>query len=291
MKLSNVVFSIFIGLFFVTTAAAREPGFSKVQAVLSGMPIDVFVYRPAGCTPTGILFLFHGINRDAADYRDEGRLLGDRQCLTVMAPLFDRDRFPNWRYQRGGVVRKGRVLPASDWTVSLIPGLIDWARRLEGNPDLPCILFGHSAGGQFLSRVAAYMSPDVTRIVIANPSSYVLPSLEEAAPYGMGNMFAAADGEERLREYLAKPVTIYLGGNDTDHENLHGNAASRRLGANRLERGKTIYRLADELASAKGWPFNWKLVIAPGIDHSSKDMLVPFRAMAALGETPARLDR
>ncbi|MGU7769232.1 hypothetical protein ACV229_03495 [Burkholderia sp. MR1-5-21] len=46
------------------------------------------------------------------------------------------------------------------------------------------MLLGHSAGAQFLDRVAASGAPDAARIVIANSSTCVMPSTAEAERRG-----------------------------------------------------------------------------------------------------------
>jgi pimeloyl-ACP methyl ester carboxylesterase len=89
-------------------------------------------------------------------------------------------------YQRGGIVDDDdRVLPEDQWTTRLEEPMIDWARSQVGG-DADVYLFGSSAGAQFLSRVAAYERPqDVTRFVVASPSTWVLPSLTEDGPTGL----------------------------------------------------------------------------------------------------------
>ena len=102
--------------------------------------------------------------------------------------------------------------------------LVDWVRRQEGRP-LAYSLIGHSAGGQFLDRLAAFVPTEARRIVVANPGSYVFPSLDIDAPYGLGKVYSGADGEAQLRRYLQQPLTIYLGEGDTrddDRDNRSG---------------------------------------------------------------------
>ena len=107
----------------------------RQTADAGGTPIDVFTYRPAGCSDPSLLLVFHGAQRDAADYRDYARPLADRHCLLVVAPLLDKHNFPSWRYQRGGIVRQnGTVRNPRDWTGRLVPGLADWARKQKGAP-------------------------------------------------------------------------------------------------------------------------------------------------------------
>ena len=135
--------------------------------------------------------MFHGVARNARTYRDYARPLADRNCLLLVAPLFDQRDFPGWRYQRGGIVKDGVVQNPSDWSGRLVPALVDWARQQEGRP-LAYSLLGHSAGGQFLERLAAFVPTQAKRIVVANPGSYVFPSLDVAAPYGLGKVYAGA---------------------------------------------------------------------------------------------------
>jgi len=280
----SVLFFMLLAFFPSPDAVAREIGAGHETAMVQGVPITVFTYRPPGCARPALLFVFHGNGRTAARYRDYARPLADRMCLEVMAPLFDKDRFPSWRYHRGGIVRKGRVLPRAQWTVALVAGLVDWARRREGLANAQLYLFGHSAGGQFLSRVAAFAPPPgVARFVIANPSSHVTASLDEPAPYGMGKVFEDSDAEARLRNYLNLPVTIYLGEDDTGSKDLHNSPAARRQGAQRLERGENVFHAAQTLARGKGWAFNWKIVKVPKVGHSARRLLQAAQALEAFG--------
>lgn len=260
------------GLF--SEAASQSLGEGRAIARIAGQSIDVFTYRPSGCAAPSILLVFHGTGRTAQSYRDAARPLADKACLTIYAPLFDKERFPNWRYQRGGIVNDGEVQPQESWTVGLVDDLIDWAQDQEGRPDADAYLFGHSAGGQFLSRVAAYDPPsEARRIVIANPSTYVWPDAEEDAPYGFDRLDDDATEEGLLRAYLAAPVTVFLGMTDTGDEDLVTNRPAQRQGANRLERGQNVFDAARRAAQAKGWPFNWRLVTAEGIGHAGGQMM------------------
>ena len=189
-------------------AAPIETG--RQIADVNGAPMVVFTYRPVGCSDPSLLLVFHGIARNARTYRDNARALADRLCLLVVAPLFDRQAFPGWRYQRGGIVKGAAVQDARDFTGRLVLDLVDWVRQQEGRP-IAYSLFGHSAGGQFLDRLAAFVPTEARRIVVANAGSYVFPSLEIDAPFGLGKVYSGAQGEAALRRYLEQPLTIYLG--------------------------------------------------------------------------------
>lgn len=261
---------------------ADEP-VEQITAEIDGRDLRVYRYHPEGCAAPSILMVFHGNSRAAKSYLNSARDIADRGCFIVFSPLFDRDRFPNWTYHRGGLVDDGKLLPEDEWTVEMVDELMDWARRQEGLPDAPAYLFGHSAGAQFLSRVAAYALPeDVDRIILANPSSYVMPNEAEQVPYGYGGL-PEPEAEGWMRDYLAAPVTIYLGEEDTGSKDLTTNPPALRQGRNRLDRGERTFETAREAAAARGWDFNWQLVHADDVGHSARGMLGAEEMVEALG--------
>ncbi|WP_375383409.1 hypothetical protein [uncultured Sphingomonas sp.] len=98
------------------------------------------------------------------------------------------------------------------------------------------------------------------RILIANPSTYVLTSTTEDAPYGFGRL---KNGDVLLREYLARPITLLLGEEDTGSKNLAENEAAMQQGGTRLERGRQTFDAAQAAARDHGWAFGWLLVEVP----------------------------
>lgn len=266
-------------------ASAQSAGLAEPTlevAEINGQAMEVYVYRPADCVSPSFLFVFHGNSRAARSYAESAREIADRACLTVFAPLFDEERFPRRQYHRGGITEDGKIRPREEWTTGMVAALIRWAEAFEGRPGQDIYLFGHSAGGQFLSRVAAYDLPaGVDRVVIANPSTYVLPTTDEEVPYGFSGLSAPAI-PELTREYLAAPVTIFLGEEDTGDEDLARNEEAERQGVNRLDRGERTFAVARQVARENGWPFNWRLVIADDVGHSGRGMLQSDHMMEAL---------
>lgn len=255
-----------------------------VTATLFGEALTVFTYRPRLTPLSAILLLFDGLRRDASAIRDKAVALAERAGFITFAPLMERERFPGWRYRTAGVVRRGQIQPPERWTGSLLQTLYEWVRDFVNQPSARLFLFGHSAGGQMLSRVCAY-SPlyGVERIVISNPSEYVAPSLDEPAPYGFQSIFAPAEAVTHLQHYLALPITIYLGQADVGDHNLTTSEPALRQGANRLARGRSIYKAGLEVARRHDWAFNWRLVEVPNIGHSSRGMLQARQCYEAFG--------
>jgi dienelactone hydrolase len=280
--LAIVLLSIATG---TSCAAAPANDSTNVQTVMvRGQPIQVFTYRPSGCKNPSLLFVFHGALRNGEAARNAAERIASRACLIVYAPLLDKRRFPTEAYQQGGIAHRGRVLPPAQWTVWFATDLVSWARQREHRPNAPYYLFGHSAGGQYLSRVAAFALPrDARRIVVANPSTYVLPSLKEDAPYGLDQVASDSAERQRLRDYLAQPITIFLGGDDTGERELGTSDQAMRQGSNRLSRGVAVFRMAKRVAAENNWPFGWSLVVAPSVGHSSSNMLDAPEAAEAFG--------
>lgn len=262
-------------------AAPIEAGASQQTARVGGKDMTVFLYRPA-CSDPSLLVVFHGVGRNADGYRNHARPIADKLCMIVLAPLFDKKTFPSWRYQYGGIVRKGAVQPAANWTGNLVLQLVAWARKEEGK-SLPYSLIGHSAGGQFLERLAAFVPTEAKRIVIANPSTYVLASLDQRAPYGLGGVYPKPKADEELKRYLAAPITIFLGEEDVaDDEHLVQTPEAKAQGATRYERGLNAFNAAKNTAQAKGLTFNWRLVELPGVGHNARKMFRSPQALQAL---------
>ena len=258
-----------------------------MTAQVQGEQLKVFTYRPRRVALAGLLFLFDGVHRDASGMRDKATALAERAGIITFAPHLDRERFPKWRYNSAGVIRRGQKQPRELWTGPLLQRLFEWARDVTGQPSARLFLFGHSAGGQMLSRICAYSPLSSTaRIVIANPSAYVAPLLDEPTPYGFAGIFAPAEAVARLQVYLALPITIYLGQRDTGSRNLATSNAAMRQGRNRLQRGRRTYQSALTLAHRNAWAFNWQLVEAPRVGHSSRAMLHAAPCYLALGLQP-----
>jgi poly(3-hydroxybutyrate) depolymerase len=280
-------------LFAASLAAAQaEPlpaGRSQRVLDLGGTAIEVHTYRPEKYAGAGVIVSLHGLARNAAGYRDSTIPIAERHGLLVVAPLFDRERFPTWRYQAGGIVRDQRVggafnvEPEAEWTGRLLLAIVAAVRAAEGRPDLPYFFIGHSAGGQALSRFAAFVPNEARRIVIANPSTYLWPTRAERFPYGFGGLPESMANDEAIRRYLAQPITILLGTADVKRDaNLNVGPGAERQGANRHERGWNAFRAAQQAARENGWPFNWRLVEVPGVGHSARRMYAEPQAAQAL---------
>lgn len=276
MKTSRIIYTTGSLLFlcWVTAFARAEPlpvGPSQIITANAGETLTVFTYKPPTYKGGPLFVICHGVGRNAEDYRNFAITLAERFHAIVVAPLFDKERFPSLRYQRGGLVDKaGKMQPAEAWTYAAIPRLVADVRARENLPGLPYYLIGHSAGGQFLVRLAAFLPGEATRIIAGNPGSHLFPTRDQEFGYGFGGLPSELSGDEIIRRYLAAPLTFYLGTGDiTPEHSFDVSPAGMRQGSSRLARGRACFATAEKLAKERGWAFNWRKVETPGIGHDA----------------------
>lgn len=247
----------------------------EIALSLPDLPLQIFVHRPDNYRDGPLLLVFHGVLRNAEEYRDHSVKMAQRYRALVVAPKFDEQRFPISRYQQGGLLLNGEGMPREYWSGSYIPPLVEEIRKREGRPELPYYMIGHSGGGQFLVRFAGFTPNSAKRIVVANAGTHLFPLDEARRPYPFGFSKLPNDlrSEEQIKRYLAQPITLYLGAADTEiDEHLDVTEPAQVQGRTRFERGQNVYRAAEALAKEKGWPFGWRMVVVPGVGHDHEAM-------------------
>lgn len=265
-------------------APAIPEGRAELTVTAGDTDLQVFTWRPADWGCERMLFVLHGVLRNADEYRDHAVPMGERFDALIVAPRFDRERFPSRRYQRGGILRRdGTAAPAAEWTYALIPPLAAEMRRRAGREDLPYWIIGHSAGGQFVMRMSAFQDTGAERLVAANPGTDLFPGRELPFGYGFGELPDELASDERLRRYLAAPLTIYLGtADDQPDDYFDGSEHAMQQGSGRHQRGLACYWTGRTIAAARGWEFGWRLVEAPGVGHDHERMFAHARCGEAL---------
>lgn len=248
------------------------PGRGVAVAGLLGTPINLHYYKPENYTGERFILLFHGASRAAAAYRDNAVGMADAFESIVVVPEFDLERFPNRLYQFGGVFREdGSFADPADHTYAYVPELVAHIRGREGDTELPYLIVGFSAGGQFVGRMAAFLDTDAERIVVMSPGSCMFPTRDLRFGLGFGGLPDPFGSDGRIRRYLSQPITIYIGTNDTEMAQLPTGDAYAQ-GVHRYSRNLRWFNEAMDLAHTEGWPFHWRLVIADGPGHSPPDM-------------------
>lgn len=272
------------GLSALTRAQPLPVGASQI-VVEAGGPIEVFTYRPPTYRDGPLIFVFHGVQRNAADYRNFAITLAERFGAIVAAPLFDRARFPYESYQQGGILQDGQFQPPEHWSFSRVPAIIAAVQAATGDHPRPYYLIGHSAGGQFVARLAALVGDlGAERLVSTNPGSHLFPTREAPYGYGLGGLPEEASNDAALQRYLATPLTFFLGTGDNDpqHRALDRSPPALHQGPHRYARGLACFAHGQNLAAERGWAFNWRLVEVPAIDHDAARMFAAAEVADAL---------
>lgn len=251
--------------------------------------VTMFTYRPASWTVDGpILLTIHGRNRNGRSYRDAWKAQAERYGVLVAVPEFNEAHYPHPHdYNYGGMTRPGGAMaPKEDWLFSVIDAAFDDLRRRSGATRERYFLYGHSAGGQLVHRMATFAWPArVEHAITANAGSYTLPVHDEAFPFGLGGT-AVTDDERRA--LFGRPITILLGEDDNDptHYQLPKDAGAMRQGPHRFARGLTYLEVAQREAAKLGVPLAWRIATAPRVAHSNKDM-APHAARILFESWPA----
>jgi pimeloyl-ACP methyl ester carboxylesterase len=234
----------------------------------------VFLYKPESFKGERILVVMHGVNRNAEEYRDHAEKMGDRFGALIVTPLFDTKQFPSVKYQRGGVVDdENQPQPREDWTYLFIPEIVSGIRNLEAKQDIPFYVIGHSAGGQFVVRMSAFLNTGAKRLVASNPGSLIFPTRDRPFGYGFGGLPFELSCDEQIKSFLSVPLTLYVGTDDNKpDEYFDSSEDAMNQGAGRYQRSHACFEMAKRLAESKGWPFAWRIVDAPGVGHDHELM-------------------
>ena len=238
-------------------------------------PMPVWYHHPAGWTPAGkVGVVLHGLQRDADRYRDEWRPLADRFGVLLLVPEFSQAKFPGTRWYNFGNLQDdaGAATRPEAWSFHAFERVVAAAMQAAGATRPGYVLYGHSAGAQFVHRFLLLTgAPRAEAVVIANSGSYTLPRFDRPFVEGLGG--TAADPAV-LRTVFARPVILQLGEADTDpnHSSLPRQPWAVAQGSHRFARGWHFFDAARRAAAEQGAPFAWRVVTVPGVGHSNAGM-------------------
>src|SRR5688572_13599618 len=123
--MKTVIGFLLLFLSAVLHATPLPAGASSQDIATTGGVIKVFTYKPSQYKGGPLVLVFHGVNRNAEDYRNFAIAIAERFKVLVASPLFDRERFPVDAYIRGGLLDKnGALRPREQWTYALVPQLV-----------------------------------------------------------------------------------------------------------------------------------------------------------------------
>ena len=217
-----------------------------------------------------VLFVFHGVERNAASYANDWEALAQMHQAMVFVPEFTELDYPgSVGYQQGNLMAGDQLRPEEEWLFGLIEPMFDDIQERLGAPKNQYDAWGHSAGAQFLHRYILFGGANrLNRAIAANAGWYTVPENTSAFPYGLAESPMA---EADLAIPFSMNLMIHLGSEDTDYMET-GWTGAYAQGDNRLDRGQYFHDRAIQISQDNGILLNWSLQVAEGIGHQPLEM-------------------
>ena len=273
-----VLFGVPAALFFAQPDSATEQASNAGRFVFTGWEgpdLPVYYQLPDRVAPdTPVVFVMHGVNRDADRYRDEWAALARQHGFIAVVPQFSREDFPGSRGYNTGYFSEedGTPRPRNLWSFAAIEPLFDDVRQRFGTRAPRYSIYGHSAGAQFVHRFVLFMpGARIDQAISANAGWYTMPDMQTGFPYGLAN---APVEEGALAAALGKRLTVLLGTADTDRSDpdLRKTPEADAQGPHRFARGQRFFAIAKQTAATMETPFGWSIRTVPGVGHSNGKM-------------------
>jgi pimeloyl-ACP methyl ester carboxylesterase len=301
----------------VNTAGAQQvlrPGSASFS--IAGGPdhpdatITVHYHRPASFDATSpILIVVPGAGRNGDEYRDSWIDVSEEYGVLVLSPAYPEEDYDSAAYHLGGVIKNLELRNLNDstpgvyrladedivydvnpersrWLFHDFDRLFDSVVEAVGSTESEYDIFGHSAGGQIVHRMAIFHPQSkARRMVAANSGFYTVPDLDTPLILGIAN---APLTVEDLKLAFSEPLTLLVGEFDDEYES-RGQHLSTPLadsrGIGRRARGQYFHQTSQEIARELDTDFRWKLEVVPGVGH---DFRLMANAAASLLYSDAR---
>lgn len=250
--------------------------------------IKVYYHMPQGLSKESpIVIVVPGAGRNGWDYRDAWIEASEKYNVLVLSPSFSEEHYPRfWNYNLAGMISdveiSGNPRRIAHYNISTIPE--EWilsdldrvfrdAKQQLGMSASFYDAFGHSAGGQYLHRMAIFhLEHKARRILAANSGWYTVPVFDDRFPYGLDGSIAT---HESLTRAFKAPLVVFLGELD-DKDETRGDLASSPdidiQGPGRIERGQHFYSNAMRMAEDIDVEIKWDMVIVPDVGHDYRRM-------------------
>ena len=235
--------------------------------------IRVWTYKPQQWTQDdSVLFVMHGMGRNAEDYLDAWIETADQKGIMLIAPEFDSKfyRIATNDYQEGNLRNYfGRANPKDEWAFTVIENIFDHTNTINALSLDGYDIFGHSAGGQFVQRMVA-LTPDsrIRTAIAANAGTYAFTDATVDYPFGLRSV------PHDLSRSFRKNLIVLLGelDNNAQQGRLDQRDVAMKQGSHRLERGTNFFNAAQASAEDQGMAFNWRLQVVPEVGHNYRKM-------------------
>ncbi len=261
--------------------------------------IQVYYHAPESFSANSrILIVVPGAGRNGDSYRDTWIDASERHDVLVLSPMYLEEDYPFEEYHLCGLIQEINLResvefidgtniaqldeeqfsfrvndqPAS-WLFPDFDRLFDQVVEATGSTQTTYDIFGHSAGGQILHRLAL-CDPDskAKRILAGNSGFYTLPDPDTKLPFGTQQLNFT---DEHLQQAFRQQLVLFIG--ELDNADEQGGTLLRSptadlQGLHRLSRGQYAFQYAQGQANSLGADFNWELVIVPEVGHDQEKM-------------------
>jgi len=252
-----------------------------------------FLYRPTNPSdPPQTLVVIHGTpakdlsaGETALYYAEHWAPFAEEQGWLLIVPAFNQADFSSRKGEITDALTGyrglfGREIPADEWVTRLL-GL---GREALGWPEAPFLLYGHSAGGQYVGRFLVTHPDLVEKAVISAAVTYPQPDPAVSWPYGMGALSSKIVWEDDttalvnitpdLEKWLAATqvqAKVIVGLNDLEPQLTR----PRQEGRVRLAIGQNWVAAMRDFAADNGLESQISFEAIPGKGHSMLGLL-PF---------------
>lgn len=243
--------------------------------------VKVHYYKPLGFNKdSDVVIILPGAGRNAPDYRDAWIIASEKKNILILSLEYSEKHYPGfWNYNLAGMIYDVNVktqeykikLNSDDWIFNDFDRVFNLVKsELKLNKD-SFVLFGHSAGGQILHRLALFNTNNKAKTIIAaNSGWYTIPNLNDVFPYGLKK-----SGLTKENINFTNNLVVFLGEHDNASEtrgHLRRSPEVDKQGLHRLARGQYFYKTSKSLSDSLNKAFSWKLSIIPDVGHDYKKM-------------------
>jgi len=238
-------------------------------------PIRVFFHRPKKFRSNGaVLFVMHGVKRNAETYRDKWIKYSDSKGFLLLVPEFSKKHYSKSRHYNLGFMRtsKGQLRDKAKWSFTAIERIFDHVVTENQLGTKEYSLYGHSAGGQFVHRFVLFMPDARYKLAIAaNPGWYTMLDQEVLYPYGLEGVEV---DETQIEKCFSRKFVLLLGSADTNQKdkNLRKTPEANAQGPHRFARGKEFIRQSRTLAKEMDVKMKWRMQTVRNVGHSNSKM-------------------
>jgi hypothetical protein len=238
----------------------------------------VYTYRPSSWDRSGpVLIIIPGAGRIGTGSRDTWIPYSEKYSSLLVVPEFSEQYYPGDLWYAGGNLFDigGHMNPQSNWTYTAVEHLFDEVRQRSGTTRDTYLLFGHSAGAQFVHRLVTFLpGARYSRAVAANAGLYVFPVYPVQYPFGLKDS-PLPEGD--LPMVFARKLIVMSGADDTNpnDSSLPNFPAAKAQGSTRFERARLYINTARAEAARRNVTIEWEYSVVMGVGHSESGMAGP----------------